>query len=155
MSGGDRGSLMFRLGCALLELYPHAYRQRYGEELRAVLEQQPVTVSTLFDLMLGALDAHLQPGGLVASRPNRIRGAISAALTLWLAVIAVGAGFAKTTEDVPFRSAEAAHPFLGGARIAVVVLAVMAAAAKFDPGSFRAIKQGVDEIAEQAQAAAS
>lgn len=128
MSGDDRGSFLFRLGCALVELYPRAYRQRYGDELRAVLEQQPVTIATLFDLMLGALDAHLRPGGLVASPPNRIRGAISAALTLWLAVIAVGAGFAKTTEDVPFRSAETAHPLLGGTRIAVAVLAVMAAA---------------------------
>lgn len=128
MSDGDRGSLMFRLGCALLELYPQAYRLRYGEELRAVLEQQRVTFATLFDLLLGALDAHLQPGGLVASPPSRIRGAVSAGFTLWLAVIAVGAGFAKATEDVPFRTAEAAHPVLGGARIAVAVLAVMAAA---------------------------
>lgn len=127
MSGGARKSFMFRLGCALIELYPLAYRQRYGGELRAVLEQQPVTIATLFDLVLGALDAHFQPGDLVASPPSRIRGAISAALTLWLAVIAVGAGFAKTTEDVPFRTAAAAHPFLGGARIAVAVLAVMAA----------------------------
>jgi hypothetical protein len=126
--GGDGRSLMFRLGCALLELYPRAYRRRYGEELRAVIEQQPVTIATLFDLMLGALDAHFAPGGLVASPPSRIRGAISASLTLWLAVIAVGAGFAKATEDVPFRTAEAAHPLLGGARIAVVVLAVIAAA---------------------------
>ena len=128
MRGVERRSLMFRLGCVLLELYPQAYRQRYGDELRAVLEQQPVTITTLLDVLVGALDAHLQPGGLVASPPSRMRGAISSALTLWLALILVGAGFAKTTEDVPFRTAEAAHPLLGGARIAVAVLAVIAAA---------------------------
>ena len=88
MSGGDGLSLMFRLGCALLKLYPQAYRQRYGEELRAVLEQQPVTMATLFDLTLGALDAHIAPAGLVASPPSRIRGAISASLTLWRSISA-------------------------------------------------------------------
>jgi hypothetical protein len=125
--GGDRGSLMFRLGCALLEFYPRAYRARYGEELRVVLEQCPVTMATLFDLMLGALDAHLASDGVVASPLSRMRGAISASLTLWLALILVGAGFAKTTEDAPFRAAEAAHPLLGASRIAVAVLGLVAA----------------------------
>jgi hypothetical protein len=119
---------MFRLGCGLLELYPQAHRQRYGDELRALLEQEPVTLTTLLDVMLGALDAHLHPGGLLASAPNRVRGAISNAIALWLALIIVGAGFAKTTEDAPFRTAEAAHPVLGDARIAVSVLAGAASA---------------------------
>lgn len=128
MPDGGQGSVMFRLGCVLLALYPQAYRARYGEELRALLEQYPVTIGTLFDLLLGALDAHLRPGTLVASSPKRMRGTVSAALTLWIALVVVGSGFAKTTEDFPFRSAEAAHPLLGGARIAVEVLAVAAAA---------------------------
>lgn len=129
MTHGDgQGSLMFRLGCAALELYPRAYRARYGEELRAVLEQYPVTIATLFDLMLGALDAHLAPDGVVASPASRLRGAISASLALWLALVLVGAGFAKTTEDAPFRTAEAAHPLLGASRIAVAVLGLAAAA---------------------------
>lgn len=126
--GGGQGSLMFRLGCALLQLYPQAYRARYGEELRAVLEQYPVTPATLFDLLLSALDAHLRPEGLLPSPSSRMRGTVSAALILWVALIVVGSGFAKTTEDFPFRAAEAAHPLLGGARIAVAVLALAGAA---------------------------
>jgi hypothetical protein len=133
--GGKDDSLLFRLGCALLELYPQAYRQRYGEELRAVLEEYPVTLATLFDLVLGAFDAHLRPAGLVASPPQRMRGTVSAALTLWIALSVVGAGFAKATEDFPFRAAEAAHPLLGGARIAVAVLAVAGAAVVFVAGA--------------------
>jgi hypothetical protein len=118
---------MFRLGCALLELYPRAYRARYGEELRAVLEQSPVTIATLFDLLLGALDAHVRPGRLAPPPSKRARGTVSAALILWIALIVVGSGFAKATEDIPFRAAEAAHSLLGGARIAVEVLAATSA----------------------------
>jgi hypothetical protein len=119
--------IVFRLACALLELYPQAHRARYGDELRAVLEQGPVTVGTLFDLARGALDAHVHPGTLVASPARRMRGTVSAALSLWIALVVVGGAFAKTTEDAPFRNAEAAHPLLGGAHIAIVVLAVAAA----------------------------
>jgi hypothetical protein len=118
---------MFRLACALLDLYPEAHRARYADELRAVLEQGPVTLGTLFDLARGALDAHVHPGTLVASPAIRMRGTVSAALSLWIALVVVGAAFAKTTEDAPVRNAEAAHPLLGGAHIAIVVLAVVAA----------------------------
>ena len=123
----DKRSVRFTLGRVLIELYPHAYRERYGEELRAVLQQSSVTAGTLFDLLRGALDAHLRPGALAGSPVKKMRGTVSAALALWIAVILVGAGFAKTTEDAPFRVAESAHPLLGGARIAVEVLAVAAA----------------------------
>jgi len=124
-----RRPILFATACVLLELYPHAHRARYGEELRAVLEQSPVTLATLFDLLCGALDAHLHPGTLVASPARRMRGTVSASLALWIALVVVGASFAKTTEDRPFRAAEAAHPLLGGAHIAIVVLALVAAAA--------------------------
>ncbi len=119
--------VMFRMACALLLLYPQAHRERYGDELRAVLEQDPVTFGTLFDLICGALDAYLHPGTLLATPARRMRGTVSAALSLWIALVVVGAGFAKTTEDVPFRTAESAHPVLGAAHLAIVVLAVVAA----------------------------
>jgi hypothetical protein len=45
----------------LLHLYPGAWRQRYEEEMLALLEQHTVTLATFFDLLLGALDARLDP----------------------------------------------------------------------------------------------
>src|SRR5947207_2894210 len=69
----------------------------------------------------------LGPGALAASPARSMRGAVSAAVTLWIAVIVVGAGFAKTTEDEPFRAAQAAHPLLSAARIAVEAIAVAGA----------------------------
>lgn len=45
----------------ILHLYPGAWRKRYEEEMVALLEQHTVTLATCFDLLLGALDARLDP----------------------------------------------------------------------------------------------
>lgn len=41
----------------LLDLYPRCWRERYGPEMRALLEQYPVRPRTLADLLAGALRA--------------------------------------------------------------------------------------------------
>lgn len=45
----------------ILHFYPHRWRERYQEEMLAVLEQHTISLLTLLDLLLGALDAHLDP----------------------------------------------------------------------------------------------
>ena len=45
----------------LLRLYPQSWRKRYEGEMLALLEQHTVTLTTFFDLLLGALDARLDP----------------------------------------------------------------------------------------------
>lgn len=60
----------------LLRLYPRPWRERYGEEVAAVLTQHAVSPWTLIDVLAGACDAHLHrnllPGRLV-SMAHRIR----------------------------------------------------------------------------------
>lgn len=60
----------------LLRLYPHAWRDRYEDEVAAVLAAHHVTYWTVLDVLLGALDAHLHrdllPGRLT-SMAHRIR----------------------------------------------------------------------------------
>ncbi len=46
---------------ALVRLYPRAWRERYGDELAALLEDQPATLLDRFDLIRGAVDARLHP----------------------------------------------------------------------------------------------
>jgi len=46
---------------ALLRLYPGAWRERYGDELFAFLDQRPPSLSDRIDLVRGALDARLHP----------------------------------------------------------------------------------------------
>ncbi len=48
-------------GTWILRLYPQAWRERYEEEMMALLEMHNVTLATQFDLLLGALDARLNP----------------------------------------------------------------------------------------------
>ena len=45
----------------LIRLYPANWRRRYGTELAALIDSQPFTPQLAFDLIAGALDAHLHP----------------------------------------------------------------------------------------------
>ncbi len=45
----------------LVGLYPAAWRQRYGEEFLALLEDQPPGAIEVIDVAWGAIDAHLFP----------------------------------------------------------------------------------------------
>jgi hypothetical protein len=45
----------------LLRLYPAAWRERYGDEVAALLEEHPPTLLDHLDLIRGALDARLHP----------------------------------------------------------------------------------------------
>jgi hypothetical protein len=46
---------------ALLALYPSAWRRRYGFEFAALLDAQPLSPALICDVVLGAIDAHLDP----------------------------------------------------------------------------------------------
>lgn len=115
---------MIRRLCVLaLALYPHAWRLRYGAEMRALLDARGPSLSALFDVLMGALDAHLHPVELAGSARQRMRGTVWATVTCFGGLALIGAGFAKATEDVPFRLASQAHPLLGDARDALAALA--------------------------------
>lgn len=45
----------------LLALYPRAWRDRYGAELRSLLDERPPHLADRFDLVRGAFDAHRHP----------------------------------------------------------------------------------------------
>jgi hypothetical protein len=48
-------------GTWIICLYPQRWRKRYEDEMLALLEQHTVTLATHFDLLLGVLDARLDP----------------------------------------------------------------------------------------------
>lgn len=45
----------------LLRLYPRAWRERYGEEMCAMLADIPLTPASILDLVAGAIDARVTP----------------------------------------------------------------------------------------------
>lgn len=82
---------------ALLRLYPRAWRERYGDELAALLEDQPATLHDRIDLIRGAVDARLHPqvpGHDVAPEQEipmdrKLLGTVAAiGGTIWLAGVA-------------------------------------------------------------------
>lgn len=121
-----------RLAELALRFYPLAFRRRYGEELRVLLEESPPRRLAVPDLARGALVAHLRPTAAVAGyvdTAERLRASMSAQLACWGAFAAVGFGFYKTTEDAPFTAAGRAHPLLGVTHVLIQVMAVVASAA--------------------------
>jgi hypothetical protein len=60
-----------RLASALVGLYPRAWREQYGQEMQALLEDTAVTPGTVVDLIGGG---DLDPGDL----PSAIRRVVAA-----------------------------------------------------------------------------
>lgn len=109
----------------LLWLYPKAWRERYGEEMAALLDETPPSVSATLDLLRGALAAYVRP--LAATVPAaRARGTIAQVLGCFIVFCIFGAGFAKTTEN--FDYTEHLHPLLGAAHSVILITAIVAAA---------------------------
>jgi hypothetical protein len=52
---------------ALLRCYPARWRERYGDEFAAILDERPLGPFDVADILLGALDAHLHLRGLGAA----------------------------------------------------------------------------------------
>ena len=72
----ENTGLLFTWACRLLICYPRAWRERYSREMELVLQKSPIMLWTLFDLVLGALDARLHPDllpGRIITMASRIR----------------------------------------------------------------------------------
>src|SRR5438270_4373164 len=114
-----------------LSLYPLAHRRRYGEEMRALLEDQPPRAGAVFDLLKGAALAHLRPSDApagVVDAADRVRASTSGVLLCWVFFAAAGFGYYKSTEDAPFSAVGRTHPLLRDAHLAVQALALIASA---------------------------
>lgn len=94
----------------LVRLYPASWRARYGDELEAILEDDPPSPYDTVDLLLGAIDAHLHLRGLGRRLDHRkgipmsLRLAGSAAIAggaLWIVALAIAAfaAFANVSGD--------------------------------------------------------
>jgi hypothetical protein len=119
----------------LLRLYPHTWRERYEEELLAMLEQRPISFLDSLDLFFGALDAHLHPelGMTGMSLYERMMQMIStlrrSLLTIFCAYVGfilAGLAFQKMTEYDDFVDAARTHSIVGLSYNLVVIGAVVA-----------------------------
>jgi hypothetical protein len=118
------------LGAVLLALYPEAWRDRYGREVRVLLEDDPPRAGGLASLLLGAADAHVRPQrswreGVTPSTSMRL--SVGALFACWMLVALAGSAFAKETEG--FGSVEHEHGLLIAARDMITIGAFVGASA--------------------------
>jgi hypothetical protein len=111
----------------LIRLYPAAWRERYGDEMEALLEERPLGPFDLVDLFLGALDAHLHLRGPGHASEHE-KGITMSLRTAGIAAILGGtlyglAGLALVADDQGTNEAAATLGFfmLIGAAVALLV----------------------------------
>jgi hypothetical protein len=113
----------------LLRLYPAAWRERYGDEFAALLEETPLSLHSVCDVLLGALDARRLGFGRISDMLDRLRRAEITIFCAYIAFVVSGLGFAKMTEYDDFADATRAHPAIGVAFNVLVAGAWIAFAA--------------------------
>lgn len=120
---------------ALLHLYPRSWRDRYEEEVLAMLEQRSLSLADEVNLLFGALDAQLHPhlGTTGMSLYERIvhmfstlRRSLLAIFCAFIGFVLAGLAFQKMTEYDDFMEAARAHSIIGLSLNLVVIGAVVA-----------------------------
>ncbi len=118
----------------VLRLYPSDWRARYGDEFAALLEDYPLTPFALFDILLGALDAHLTPfdhTGRILRMLHQPRRSVITVFIAYIAFVLAGINYNGMIED-ELRTLNPAHPAVAAAynvvywASAVSLLAVLA-----------------------------
>jgi hypothetical protein len=134
----------------LLGLYPRAWRDRYEEEMLALLEEHKVTPATIADLLMGALDANLNYNGFtegMASMVNRLRSGI---VMIFCAFMIYGVGWSmlqRLTDPMnQFTAISKFHPEFGALFVAdfiVGCLSFLALLAGGLPVFFISVKRAI------------
>jgi hypothetical protein len=105
--------------------YPPSFRARYGEELRALVDEQPPTVRGVADLVLGSARAWMTPsfvGDDATRRRQRLQASIA---TVWVAgclgSLTVPGVTRALTDPRPAGSSPAVDPLLSAAQYALAI----------------------------------
>lgn len=85
----------------MLRLYPAPWRARYGEEFSAVLARQRVSMGMVFDVLGGAIDAHLHPQ-VQSSNSNQIKGEDTMTLAMFQRCAAGGPKLSPSERRIAF-----------------------------------------------------
>ncbi|HET6965416.1 MAG TPA: hypothetical protein VFH58_11640 [Acidimicrobiales bacterium] len=121
---------------ALLRWYPAEWRQRYGAEMLAMVEDtlggRPPTYRLRAELMLAGIRERLRRGGFTGrDRPatERCRAALALVLAGWAALVVAAGMFAKTTEHWSDRIPPAHRVASGAAYLTLEIAGAVGATA--------------------------
>ncbi len=113
----------------LLHLYPATWRERYGEEFAALLDDCQLPPLYVLDIVRGALDARLheaQLTGRILPMMNRTRRAEITIFCAWIAFVVAGLAFQRMSEYDDFQNAGATYPAIGVSFFAIQAGAAIA-----------------------------
>ena len=87
----------------LVQLYPRWWRERYGDEFEALLDECLHSPMDVLDIFLGALDAHLelshQTNWRLINMNNKLRTTILLVFASYIAFIVAGFSLTGLTDD--------------------------------------------------------
>jgi hypothetical protein len=124
----------------LLRLYPRGWRGRYEAEVRALLEEHEIRLRTLIDLLIGALDARLDPAYSQERSVLTMRTLRFTTVSLFCAFALFGIALLpllallldpEYIRDVPthYGNLVSAYPLVGLAGSAILVVSLIAGVA--------------------------
>jgi hypothetical protein len=97
-AGSPRASVLAR---AALAAYPAAWRARYGDEVRALLEDSGAGPRTIASLAWHAIPAWIWPTRHLYDGPARMRASLATVLVAWTALAGLAAVFVQLTQGQP------------------------------------------------------
>ena len=83
---------------AALALYPPSWRARYGNEVRALLDDSGGGLAAAVSIAWRAVPAWVWPPRHLHDRPGRMRASLATALMAWSMLIGLGLVFAQLTQ---------------------------------------------------------
>ena len=116
----------------LTRLYPRAWRNRYEEEFAALLEQCLNSPLDVVDILLGAVDAHLQLfsgeslNWRVMNMLNKIRTAVLIVFAAYIGFVVAGFALVGMADDSPMIALMKTDPVLSAAWITIQAGAAVA-----------------------------
>jgi len=85
-----------------LHLYPAAWRARYGDEVRALLEDSGADLRTIASLAWQAMLARIWPPRHLYDPPARMRASLATVAVAWTVLAGLAAVFASFTQAQPW-----------------------------------------------------
>jgi hypothetical protein len=116
----------------LLRSYPSAWRERYGAEFAALLDEGPLSWRMRLDVVRGGLAQRLRSAGLVGDDlpvRERLRSGVLLVLCSWATFVVAGCGFQKFSEHWEGATPVGARAVPAAAFDALVSAAVVGTAA--------------------------
>jgi hypothetical protein len=117
------------LSRAALALYPPAWRARYGDEVRALLDDSGGGLRAIASVAWRVMPAWIWPPRHLYDRAARMRASLATVLVAWSMLAGLGLVFAQLTQFQGYRPP--GHPIVGrsyGIFDAALVLSVLVAA---------------------------